>query len=316
MIRPLVFIVMLILTCAPVCYSLEITFRTTALVDGASVTLADMAEFDDQSELAQALGSQVVSPSPAPGQVILLKTGSVREHLITSLSIPTSVAWNGSPTTHVRRNAVNIGPDKIQSIIAEFILKHRHDFPNAEVRFIPASLPLPFLLPTGNLSWEVIPSNPRILPSSNISIIFKVDGHVRKNMAIPGHIEALAPIAVAAAPLRKGDMLTQDSVQTATRDISDISAPCLDPQEIIGKKANRAIKEGSVIDRSWLDFPPMITRGQVVKIVLNNGDLHVTTTGTANMNGAKDQIIRVQNNTSKKIIYCRVTAPGIVEVQL
>jgi flagella basal body P-ring formation protein FlgA len=277
---------------------------------------SDIADFDDQSELTQALGSQIISASPAPGQEILLQTGILRQHLIATLSIPDSVQWNGPASIHIRRNGITVGPDKIQSIIAEFLQKHKNDLPEAEIRFIPASLPLPFILPTGEISWEVTPSHPGILSSSSISIIFTVDGHVRKNMAILGHIEALAPVAVAESSLRKGETLTPELVRVATRDIAENSSPCLDPQEVIGKKTNRAIKEGSVIDRAWLDFPPMITKGQLVKIILNSGNLHVAATGIANMNGTKDQVIRIQNNTSKRIIYGRVMAPGIVEVQL
>jgi flagellar basal body P-ring formation protein FlgA len=316
MIRSTFFIFCLFLACAQTCYGFEITFRPSATVENASVFLADVADFDDQSELAQALGSQIIASSPAPGQEILFQTGNLRQHLITTLSIPASVQWNGPATIRVHRNGITIGPEKIQSIIAEFLQKRRNDLPEAEIRFIPASLPLPFVLPTGELSWEVIPSNPGILTSSSISLIFNVNGHIRKNMAIFGRIEALAPVMVAASSLRKGETLTSELVQVATRDIAENKAPCLDPHEIIGKKANRAIKEGSVIDRAWLDFPPMITRGQVVKVILNSGDLHVATTGTANMNGTKDQVIRIQNSSSKKIIYGRVTAPGIVEVQL
>jgi flagellar basal body P-ring formation protein FlgA len=316
MIRSTLFIFCLFLSFAQTCSGLEVTFRPSATVEKVSVSLADIADFDDQSELAQALGSQGIASSPAPGQEILLQTGNLRQHLITTLSIPASVQWNGPAVVRVHRNGISIGPEKIQSIIAEFLQKRRNDLPEAEIRFIPASLPLPFVLPTGDLSWEVIPSNPGILTSSSISLIFTVDGHVRKNMAILGRIEALAPVSVAVSSLRKGETLTPELVQVATRDIAESSSPCLDPREIIGKKINHAIKEGSVIERSWLDFPPMITRGQIVKIILNNGDLHVATTGTANMNGTKDQLIRIQNNTSKKIIYGRVKAPGIVEVQL
>jgi flagellar basal body P-ring formation protein FlgA len=316
MTRPFFFTFCLLFAFVQACYGLEVTFKPSATVEKASVSLADIADFDDQSELAQALGSQGIASSPAPGQEIVLQTGNLRQHLIATLSIPASVQWNGPPVVRIHRNGISIGPERIQSIIAEFLQKHRIDLPEAEMHFMPATLPLPFILPSGDLSWEVIPSNPRILTSSSISLIFKVDGHVRKNIAILGHIEALAPVAVAVSSIRKGDTLTSELVQVSTKDIAESSSPCLNPRDIIGKKANRAIKEGSVIDRAWLDFPPMITRGQIVKIILNEGDLHLATTGTANMNGTKGQVIRVQNNTSKKFIYCRVSAPGIVEVQL
>jgi flagellar basal body P-ring formation protein FlgA len=306
----------LFLSLAQACYGLEVTFKPAASVEDTSVTLADVADFDIQSDLAKALGSQVIASAPAPGQEILLQTGTLRQHLTTTLSIPTSVQWNGAATIRVHRKGISIGPEKIQSIIAEFFQKHRNDLPEAQLHFIPASLPLPFILPSGELTWEVFPSNPKILSSSSISLIFSVNGHVRKNISIFGHIEALAPVAVAVSTIQRGSVLTADQVHVLTRDIAETNSPCIDPRDIVGKKTNRTIKEGTVIERAWLDFPPMIIKGQMVKIILNNGDLHIATAGMANMNGTKDQIIRVQNITSKKMIYCRVMAPGIVEVQL
>jgi flagellar basal body P-ring formation protein FlgA len=298
------------------CHGLEVTFRPSATVQGVSVSLADIADFDVQSDLSKALGSQIVSPSPPPGREIQLQTGNLRQYLTSSLSVPASVIWNGPETIRVHRQGISVGPEKIQSIIAEFLQKHRKDLHEAEIRFAPTSLPLPFILPPGNLTWEVIPSNPGILSSTSISLIFNVDGHVRKNMAIAGHIEALAPVAVAASSVQRGSIMTPEDIHVVVRNFADSSSPCFDPRDIIGKKANRTIKEGSVIERAWIDIPPMVARGQMVKILLNSGELHLSTTGIANMDGTKEQIIRVQNINSKKLIYCRVKAPGIVEVQL
>ena len=316
MIRLTFFICCLIVSIAQACHGLEVTFRPSATVEGVSVSLADVADFDVQSDLAQALGSQVISPSPPPGQEILIQTGNLRQYLAGALSIPASVEWNGSAIIRILRKGTTVGPENIQSIIAEFLQKRRKDLPEAEIHFKPASLPLPFILPSGNLTWEVIPSNPGILSSTSISLIFSVDGHVRKNIAIAGHIEALAPVAIAASSIQRGDIMTLEHIQVLPRNIAENSSPCLDPRDIIGKKTNRNIKEGSVIERTWVDTPPMVARGQMVKILLNKGELHLATTGIANMNGTKDQVIRVQNINSKKLIYCRVTAPGIVEVQL
>jgi flagellar basal body P-ring formation protein FlgA len=316
MIRSFFFLCCLFLSFSQACYGLEVSFKPSTSVEDLTVTLADVADFDIPSDLAQALGSQVIASSPAPGQEILLKTDTLRQHLITTLSLPTSVQWNGPAAIRVHRKGISIGPEKIQAIIAEFFHKHQNDLPEAQIHFIPASLPLPFILPSGELTWEVFPSNPKILASSSISLIFNVNGHVRKNISISGHVEALAPVTVAASSIQRGNVLSAEQVHVLIKDIAETNSPCIDPRDIIGKKTNRTIKEGSVIERAWLDFPSMITKGQTVKIILNNGDLHIATAGIANMNGTKDQVIRVQNITSKKMIYCRVMAPGIVEVQL
>ena len=316
MIRLILFICCLFSSLTQVCYGLEVTFRPSASVDGASISLSDVADFDSQSDMAQALGSQIISSSPPPGQEILLQTGSLRQYLTGALSIPSSVGWNGAATIRVHRNGITLGSEKIQSIIAQSLQQRRNDLPEAQIHFTPTALPLPFILPSGDLTWEVIPSNPGILSSTSMSLIFRVDGHVRKNIAIAGHMEAIAPVAVAASTIDRGSIVRPEQIHVVSRNIADNSSPCFDPRDIIGKKTNRTIKEGSSIEGTWVDTPPMVVRGQTVKILFNSGDLQVTTTGIASTNGAKDQVIRVQNITSKKMIFCRVTAPGVVEVQI
>jgi flagellar basal body P-ring formation protein FlgA len=316
MFRSIVLIFFFLLCFSEPCKGLEITFKAVTLVEDMSVKLSDIAIFDDTSEMAQSLGSQIITQSPAPGQEIQLQTEGISSYLIKTLSLPLSIQWQGPEIIRVQRKGINIGPDKILSIISDFIDKHKNDLPEADIRFIPSSLPLPFLLPTGNVSWEITPSHPGILSSSGISLIFSVDGHVRRNISVAGHFEALAPVVVAASSIKRGTILTQEHVKIATKDIADSSSPCLDPRDILGKKTNRNIKEGNIIERVWVDSPPMVIKGQMVKIIINHGNLHLSTTGMANMNGSKDQVIRVLNINSKKLIFCRVTAPGIVEVQL
>jgi flagella basal body P-ring formation protein FlgA len=314
MIRSLLFIVCLILFTAETCQGLEVTFRPSAAVDGASVTLADIADFDGQSDLAQALQTQIVSQAPPPGKDSMLRAAEIIRDLTRTVQVPDSVTWKGSATIKVYRNGISIGPEKIQSIIAEFLQKNRENQPATEVRFLPGSLPLPFMVPAGNIHWTVTPSNPGILASTSMTIIFSVDGVVRKNITVFGRIEALAPTTVAVTTIPRRSVLTAEQLQVVTKNIAEVSSPCPDPGELVGKKINRNVAEGAVLDRSWIDIPPMVTRGQTVKIVLNKGNLQVATEGIANMNGMKDQIIRVQNVTSKKMLSCRVTAPGIVEV--
>ena len=299
------------------CYGLEIRLRPSAEIKGVSITLADLADFDEQSsDLARAVGSQIVSSSPPPGQDVTLQAAELQRGLRTSLDVPDSVEWTGSAQVRVHRDGMIVGPDKTKTIISEFLQKHQADLPAAEVQFVPNSLPLPFILPVGNLTWDVIPSHPGILTSTTMSIIFSVDGRVRKNIAIQGHLEAIAFVAVASSTIKRGSIIGPDQVRMIKQDIANCAYPCFESNEIIGEKSNRDIKEGSIIERVWVDIPPMVARGQTVKIILNNGVLHLTTMGVARADGSKNQVIQVANSSSNKIVSCRVTAPGIVEVQL
>lgn len=87
-------------------------------------------------------------------------------------------------------------------------------------------------------------------------------------------------------------------------------------EELIGLQAKSHLPAGSVIRKSQLEEAMLIRRGQRVSIVHESGLLRVSATGLALEDGEKGHIIRVQNESSKKIIDGRVTGPQIVEVEV
>jgi flagella basal body P-ring formation protein FlgA len=314
--KNVVLILCLLLGSVHLADALEITFIEHGLVDDSVIRLGDIAVFDQQTVMAKALATLPVSQAPAPGEKNSLNSVSIKEYVVNSQQLPSDIQWAGSPTISVLRNGIDIGPDKIQKIIADYIKKNQHTLPDAEIRFVPNALPLPFTLPTGDLSYEVTPSNPGVLGSSRFSIIFRVDGSVVKNMSVRGEIEALAQIVVCAGPLKRGEVLRPQHLKTALMDISSIDNPGFEPSAFIGKKLQRSLRGGSPVLLSMVESLPVVRRGERVKMVINSGSMQITATGLATSDGVQDEMIRVRNITSDKMIYCRVAAPGVVEVVL
>ncbi len=296
--------------------ALEISFNPSGSVDDSVIKLGDIVSFDENTEMTKALATVIVGQAPSPGEKSSLSSLSIKEHLLSTQSLPQDTRWIGSPTVTIIRRGVTVGPAIIQTIIAQYIDNNKANLPEAEIRFIPSSLPLPFTLPTGELTHEVIPSNPGILNSSRISIIFRVDDKVVKNMSVLGKIEALAPVIVSTGSLKRGDILQPQNLTKVVMDIDSINDPGFNLQSFVGKKLNRSLRAGAPVLLSMVESLPIIQRGERVKIVINSGALHLTATGLARSDGSLDQMIRVQNINSNKIIYCRVSAPGLVEVIL
>lgn len=297
-------------------WTAEIIFRPTAEVSSADIRLGDVADFDSESELTAALASQTVGPAPLPGESIVLRSQTVKHALTSANTVPEDITWSGSPTITVNRQGITVGPDKILEIIGAYIDEQKKNLPEAEIKFIPASLPLPFILPTGDLATEVIPSNPGILGSSRFSLIFRVDDQVAKNMSIRGRIEATANIVVTAQAVKKDSILSPQLLTMAVTDISEMSGPQFEASDLVGMKLTRSLKAGTPVLARMVESLPVVRRGEKVKIVINSGQLHVSATGFAFNDGRLDEMIQVQNLSSNKLIYGRVAAPGLVEVML
>lgn len=297
-------------------FGFEITFSENVTVDGTVVTVGDVAKFHKDSAFARALSTQTISQAPPPGESISLSSISLKKKLLAKITFPRDTRWKGPPVISITRNAITVGPEQISTYIGDFLEANKPDLPEAEIRFVPKALPMPFHLPVGDLSCEVIPSNPSILGSSRFALIFRVDGKVAKNMSVRGKIIALADIVITTKNIKRGEILTPSHLTTALRDINKIDTPSMDINEFIGMRAKRRLRQGSPMQTSYIEPLPIVRKGQKVKIVVLSGQMLLTATGLAHNDGAKDQIIKVQNLNSHKVIFCRVAAPGLVEVLL
>ena len=309
-------IIFLLTGCFRTAGAAEIIFKQTAEVSDAVIRLGDIAGFNEETDLTAALASQTVGPAPAPGESVVLHAQTVKQSLLSGTTVPEATGWSGSPAITVHRLGVTVGPDRILAIIADYIHDQKKNVADAEIKFIPAALPLPFSLPTGDLTYEVIPSNPGILGSSRFSIIFRVDNQVAKNMSVRGKVEATANIVVTAQALPKGTVLKAEFLTMAVTDISEMVSPQFAPDDLLGMILVRSLKAGSPVLANMVESLPVVKRGEKVKIVINSGQLYVTATGFAATDGRLNEMIRVQNISSNKLVYCRVAAPGLVEVML
>ena len=315
--KRLILTILLLLLLPTHAVGLEVRFKKDANVNRSTIRLGDIVTFDEQTPTAQALASQIITQAPEPGGDIILRSDRILQELHRNLPVlPPNTKWSGAVSVSIHRNGITIDSSKIAAIISEYISSHKADLPDADIRFIPATLPLPFILPRGEMRYEVIPSDPSILGSSRFSIIFRVDDTVVKNMSVRGRTEAIAPVVVSATPVKRGTILQPRHLRLVPKDISHLPGYSFSIENVSGKKLTRSLRSGSPVLRSMLTTLPVVHRGEKVKIVVQSGPMILTATGVAFKDGRTNQMIRVQNLSSKKIVYCRVAAPGLVEVVL
>jgi len=210
---------------------------------------------------------------------------------------------------------VVVDAEAIRHYMDEFIRSRKAFLPQAEIRFKSLDLPRPFSLPSGTLDVEVIPADPQIITSRRFTMIFRVNDRVEKNIAIRAELEAIAPVVVSAGDLARGAILSSRDLNVVKMDLVGLRNPCFDPEELVGKKLKQTIRLGAPMDRTQVDFPPLIKRGETVTINLRHGGLLLTAAGEAQQDGCEGETIRVRNSSSRKEILCRVIDSGQVQVE-
>lgn len=296
--------------------ALEIKFSPVAEVKAAFITLGDIVEFNEETPLSQALATKQISTAPKAGKSITLESKQVKSSILNNYPIDEYIIWKGAKSIIVERQGTPVTSQDMEAAIANYLEERKDSLPQADYSFNVRELPLPFVIPLGELQITVIPADPNVIGSRRFSLIYKVDGKTVKNISLRGKLEALTPVAILTRNVKRGAILHPDMVQMQIKDLSQLRAPCTDLREVLGKKITRSLRSGTVLNNSSIDFPPLIHKGQLVKILINHNGMHLTATGVASMNGKQDQIIRVMNSGSRKTILCKVSAPGLVEVQI
>jgi flagellar basal body P-ring formation protein FlgA len=132
---------------------------------------------------------------------------------------------------------------------------------------------------------------------------------------VPVDIVVTASVLVARQTLAKGHVMTAADLALERRDVSRLRNGYLsDPLQVVGQRLKTQLIAGKTLKPSMVAADIAIRRGQSVTLTVGAGDFSISMTGTALMDGALNQRIRVQNNNSGRIVEGFVRSREHVEV--
>lgn len=204
----------------------------------------------------------------------------------------------------------------LEAILNDYLRSQQPRLPQAQYRLRNLRLPAVTLLPAGTLHTQVVPANPQILGSRRFNLVFLVDGRAVTNLTVNAEVEALAPVVTAASELRRGAVIGEQDLLLTVVDISELRDPCLQPEALVGKRLKQNLRAGQALERTVVEFPPLVRRGETVTISVRRDGIALSARGEARQNGQQGEAIRVRNLGTGREIMCRVTAPGQVEVEM
>jgi len=120
--------------------------------------------------------------------------------------------------------------------------------------------------------------------------------------------------AVATADISKDSFITAENINIQTLEAD--KPQTIDLAGLYGMTAKRDIKQDAVITEDMLASPKqqvLVRRNQNVLIKIDYSALTVTAIGKAMDDGKAGELIKVQNNDSKRIILAKVNQDGSVE---
>lgn len=311
-VKSCVLLVLFLLSSTAFGWAQNISLKSRAVVRSSQITLGMIA---DLSPASQQLANKRIARAPAPAKAVVLKRGQIEKILRQNSVDISTLTWSGSKIVNVVGASQKITSDDIQQQIDGFLRDAEFRLPHIIFEFIPHSLPDTIILPIGSLQVDVIPAVKTIIGSRSFALIYRVDGKTIKNLAVRGRLSANGEIVVVQQPLRRGAIISNADVDLVTLDISKVRYPLFDLIDVVGKRVARSMRSGQIVERKNIEFPPVIKKGDFVRIIAQRGSMVITASGVAREDGRMNDVIRVQNSSSQKEVRGRVFGPSQVKVE-
>ena len=293
-----------------------VTLNATAQVDQDSVRLSDIAALGGASEnQLKSLGATVVASSPPPGRTRYVGIDFIRIRLKQAGVDVQSIVFQGPQDVQVTRQAATLPIQSIKHAV-EAAIRSRMPWKNEDVTISEITFDETIQLPTGKLTYRIVPSrNEDYLGRTMLPLHLFVDGEPLQKIWVNANISVLADVVTVVRALGKYQHIQHADLSVERRDLKDLSSDTVRRiEDALGNRTTQMIYPHTVLESRMFDSPPLVRRGDIVKIVANSGQMTITATGMVKQQGCKGEMVRVMNTDSNRVIVARVTGPGAVEV--
>jgi flagellar basal body P-ring formation protein FlgA len=125
------------------------------------------------------------------------------------------------------------------------------------------------------------------------------------------------PVLVARHAMAAGSHPAADDFSVVTRRLPGLSSRYLsDPAQLAGQRLRRPVAMDEALNADSVAVAPIVHRGQEITLLAHGGGMDVRVTVVALSDGRPDELIRVQNPGSQRIVEATVRSSQLVEVSL
>lgn len=295
---------------------LEVRIRDHVSVKGASLYLGDAASFEPVHDArVEGLRAIALASSPSPGRTMTLSSRYLISALAAAVPDTPDIRFKLPETMSVHRESQSVGVDQMTEIFRQHV-RQNGAWPEQNLHFERVRVSGPVILPPGDLSWEVkARGGTDYLGDVALVICFMVDGTLVRKVPLSGRVGLERPVVKTSRSIVAGQILEEQDLTVVTERLFDSGKDLLmDKGEAQGKRALRSLDAGQMVERKMIEDPPLVKKGERVRIEAASRQIRVTTMGRVLQDGRAGEQVKVINLMSGKEIYATVNGAGTVAV--
>jgi flagellar basal body P-ring formation protein FlgA len=299
------------------CLSLEINVKDKALIEGETVCLGDIANFQPSDDIrVDRLRVIEISASPAPDTVRKIEKDLIMYKVAHLINGDKDITLNMPESITIERDSQVISGKTLEKIFTDYVLDNS-PWDQDQVIVEKINAPSSIAFPKGKLDWEITEKqNNNFSGNLSITVDFYLDGESQRKIVLSGKVGIIKDVVKAVRNINSGEIIS-------SKDITLVSEKGKNPnknsitniEDVIGKRATRRIQTDQTIQNGMVMVPPAIEKGAQVIIKAENDELVITASGKALEEGCVGDQIRVMNIASGKEIIATVKRSDLVQVQ-
>jgi len=328
----------LLLSGANVARAQTIAVWPEAVIEGESVTLADVSQITgiDATTLAS-LRSTPVTAAPQPGGSAIVTIEQVRETLAQSgvnlafATIKGASQCNVRRLQHVAATAIEPQPNPANgnnnlrpaldrqtlrsAVIGYFADRLASDKGRIDVVFGRVDRAI-LDLAGPRFTFSVRQTSGRALGLAGVDVDIFDEGRLVRTESIAMTVSLLRKVVVADRPINRGATVESDDVKLVERSFVQRSYPGVtDLASVVGQRAKRFIPRAQLVAHADLEPVPLVKRGQVVEVQSTSGAVAILSAAKALNEGAYGEVIDLRYGGGRgRSMQGVVVGPGKVTV--
>jgi flagella basal body P-ring formation protein FlgA len=298
---------------APFRPEIRILGREQVVVNRAQVKLEDIADVQSVTQTASAEISRLkaleIAKAPTPGDAQSFTALEVLEKIRAHGVDTTKIGYSFPRFMKVERAGRSIEKNEIAAVIEQVLAAGGRD---AQVRNV--QWPAEMKIAPGVPVFEAIEFDRKPRRSGfQMRVAVADEAPVRFNAY--ADLEEWREVVVAARSVGRGELLQDEDFSRARMNVGTIPIDAIsESNDLAGMEVEHALNEGEILRKRNLRRPAVIPSGSKVVAVFKGGAIEATATATALEDGMHNQVIKIRNESSKKILEGTVIEPGLVRI--
>lgn len=287
-----------------------LTEKQMVLSDVAYVSCGDPV-------LLERVNNVLIGNTPYVGNVRRIEASIIAARLMDEGINMNEVAFGSSTVSFVSVKTTTVRGEEMvkraKDYLAEKMPSYGHEMVIESDR-----MPADKILPANeeDVRLEVSPAEGN-RDRGNVQVFVRIIVKDKQYLKVPVffNVRVYENVIVSNRKIGRGEILTENDLVVENLETTKLPGSTLSSvDDLVGKRLTRLIQPYTPITPELIDNPPIIKRGDCIKLLLQSGNLTVVSKGVAKEDGYAGKIIKVKNTDSNKEIQGKVEDSLTVKV--